>query len=194
MKGGTGAEAGGAAQGEPLQGGGGAARQQRGAQENSRKYCHFILCDVQLKINQVICFFPLITCFSSESQWFVSTRAQAAVASCAANNYRAWQHHSSWISLRKHLWSRSKGVRLGSPVLVQHPRATGTALPAGEQGWNVQGAGCAVLLVSSQGTARLSWVLLETWRAAPGTTTCSCISLIFPQCDGVPGSCSGTGA
>lgn len=119
VKGGTGAEAGGAAQCEPLQGGGGAARQQRGAQENSRKYFNFILCDVQLKINQVNCFFPLITYFSSESQWFVSTRAQGAVAGRAANNYRAWQHPSSWFSPRERLWSQDKGLRLGSPVLVQ---------------------------------------------------------------------------
>lgn len=154
------------------------------------------MCDVQLKINQVNCFFPLITCFSCESQWFVSTRAQAAVAGHATNNYRAFQHPSSWISLRERLWNRCKGVRrvLGSAVLMQYPRATGAVLPAGEQGWNVQGAGCAVLVVSSHGTARLSWVLSETRRAAPGATMCSRIPLTFPQCDGVPGSCSGTGA
>lgn len=82
----------------------------------------------------------------------------------------------------------AQGVRrvLGSAVLLQHPRGT-----AGEQRWNVQGAGGVVLLLSSQGTARLSWVLSES---CPGATKCSCIPLVFPQCDEVPGSCSGTGA
>lgn len=47
---------------------------QAGMQGSSQKCCNSICCDVQLKINPVNCFFPLIIHFFCESHWLVSAR------------------------------------------------------------------------------------------------------------------------
>lgn len=78
-------------------------------QGNAEIHFNLILYDVQLKINQVNCFFPLITYFSCESLWLVSARAWSAVAGRPTNNYRTCQHTSYWISPRERLWNWCDG-------------------------------------------------------------------------------------
>lgn len=87
------------------------------------------------------------------------------------------------------------GSVLGSTALMQYPRATGTALPAGEQGWKGQGAGCAGLVLSSQGTARLCWVLLVTWRARelPQGPPCALYPSPLPPVMGCQGTAQALG-